>query len=160
MSGIWTATRGSPVSGFGPPQSLGLDGYSPSISGDGLTLYFVSLTEPKVKAMTRPSIGGLWGPPQDVYTTNYTQIDISGDELHLLLSDGPYMFLDAPVAIAHRASKTSPFGAPEPIDVFEVVGDGSLTKSASWSADERRIYVEMELPTGQGATDIYVSTCE
>jgi hypothetical protein len=157
---IWTATRGTPSSGFGAPQSLGVNGIDPNISGDGLTLYFVDPAEGKVKAMTRAGIGGLWGPPQDVLATPYGSIDVSADELRLLLSDGPVGFSGAPVAIAQRPDKLSPFGTPVPLAAFNVVGDMGYEKEGSWSADERGIYVLMRLPGGEGVTDIYVSTCE
>lgn len=160
MSGIWTATRPTAAGSFGAAQSLGVDGYSPAISADGLTLYYVSITEGKVKAMSRASIGGLWGPPHDVLTTPYRTIDVSGDELRILLSDGPNNFDSVPVAIATRTRKDDPFGAAVPIDVLTVPGDTSNSKNASWSADERTMYLEMQLPAGQGGTDIYFSTCE
>jgi hypothetical protein len=159
-SAIFVASRPTVEDEFGEPQSLGVDGFEPSISGDGLTLYFASLTGGKVRAMSRNAIGGVWGPPRDVMDTPYNGIDVSGDQLRILLSDGPGNFEGPPVAIAERTSKDDPFGEPVPINALTVPDDDALSKSASWADGERTIYLGMDLPTGQGATDIYFSTCD
>jgi hypothetical protein len=159
-SAISVATRASVDDDFGEPQSLGVDGFDPSISGDGLTLYFASLTGDTVQAISRNAIGGVWGPPRDVMDTPYHGVDISGDELRILLSDGPGSFEEPPVAIAVRASKADAFGKPVPINALAVPDDEALSKAASWADGERTIYFAMELSTGEGASDVYFSTCE
>jgi hypothetical protein len=160
-SAIFVATRETVDDNFGAPQSLGVDGFDPSISGDGLTLYFASLTGDTIRAMSRNAIGGVWGPPRDVMDTPYTGVDISGDELRILLSAGPANFDGGPpVVIAERASKDDSFGEPAPINALTLPDDEALSKAAAWADGERTIYLAMDLPTGQGATDIYFSTCE
>jgi hypothetical protein len=49
-------------------------------------------------------------------------------------------------------------GAPR--RVVSVPDDEASSKAASWADGERTIYFAMDLPTGEGATDIYFSTCE
>jgi hypothetical protein len=161
MSGVWTATRPTVDDNFAPPQSLGIDGYSPTISGDGLTLYYVTTTAPMmVKSVSRTSIGGLWGSPIDVVATNYHAIDISADELRLLMSDGPNAFPDPPVVFVERESKLLPFGSPRPLDELSIAGDEGSSKGGSWNRNDTVIYLALDLPTGQGGTDVYVSSCE
>jgi hypothetical protein len=158
---IFVATRETVDDGFGEPQSLGVDGLEPSISGDGLTLYFVPEAGGRLMAMSRNAIGGVWGPPREVMATTYNEIDVSADELRILLSEGPDVSEgQPPVAIAERASKDDAFGEPVPIDALALPDDESPLKSASWADDERAIYLTMNLPTGQGSLDIYFSTCE
>ena len=146
---------------FDPPQSLGIDGFSPTISGDGLTLYYTTTSAPRIlRSISRDSIGGLWNPPEDVMPTEYLHVEVSGDELRLLLSDGPNGgFPLPPVAVATRTAKRTSFGSPVPIDSFTLAGDTAFGKSAHWDAAERVIYATYNLPSGQGGTDLYISAC-
>jgi hypothetical protein len=157
---IWTSVRSSAAVNFAAPTSLGVDGHSPSISGDGLTLYYVDVVNGKVKAASRSTIGGLWSPSYEVMSTPYRTIDVSGDERRILLSGVVSGSPMPPVAIAERDDPMADFGAPVPVDVFSVTGDGNSSKNASWAEGDRTIYLELELPSGPGASDIYVSTCQ
>lgn len=160
-SSIWTASRGSAAAKFTNAQSLGVDGYEPSITGDGLTLYYMAIEAPTVRKLTRPSIGAPWSAPADVMPSmGYGGLDISADGLKLVLSDGPARFLLPPVQVAERATTSAAFGALAPIPSLNVTGDTSTGKAASFNADATQIYMEMILPTGNGGPDIYVASCQ
>jgi WD40-like Beta Propeller Repeat len=156
---IVSARRASPGATFGEVESTGLLGFSPTLSGDGLSLYFIDTGLTRIRRATRSAIGEPWDDPVDVGPMGlFDSIDVSPDELRLLMSrPGP----DAqPVAIASRSALDEPFGAAESAgDVFLLDEDISPFVQADWDASERQIVINFDLDNGNAA-DLYLSNCE
>jgi hypothetical protein len=156
---ILSARRASPGAKFGKVESTGLLGFSPTISGDGLSLYFIDTGLTRIRRATRPAIGEPWDEPVDVGPMgSFDTIDVSDDELRLLMSrPGP----DAqPVAIASRGSLDEPFGAAVSAgNVFRFDEDNSPFVQADWDVSQRQIVINFDLDTGS-ASDLYLSTCD
>jgi hypothetical protein len=157
---ILSSSRGSTASAFGDPEPTGLAGVSPSLSGDGLALYFIDPAQDLVKRATRRAIGEPWSGPADAApASGYNSVDVSRDERRLLLSRGPGDFDGPTVAIATRASVDDEFGAPESAgDGFAVAGDISFSTAAAWDGSATQMVLGVQFE-GQ-ASDLYISTCE
>ena len=158
---ILSARRPAPGAPFGTVATTGLLGFSPSLSGDGLALYFIDLDFTRIMRATRTAIGQPWETPVDVGGVGgFDAIDVSADQLQLLLSR-PADGISQTVAIASRASLEEPFGAPISAgDVFRLEDDIASFVHASWDADRRHIVVSVELLQGDTGADLYLSTCE
>jgi len=103
---IYVATRATENDPWGPPVNLGPtvnsshgDG-DPSISSDGLTLFFGS-NRPggsgtwDLWVTTRPTIDAEWGPP-----VNCPKINSSGQDFHPAISpDGSVLYFESPLAM-------------------------------------------------------------
>jgi hypothetical protein len=157
---LWTARRETEDGDFGAPGQVGVNGFSSSLSGDGLSLYYVDPTTRFVRRIKRERIGGPWGEPRDVMATIYRGIDISANELSILLSDGPVRFDQPPLAVATRNTPDEPFGPAKPIEGVVLPGDQALTKQAAWRSGEREMFLEMHVAGGVGNTDIYSAVCD
>jgi hypothetical protein len=158
---ILGASRASSDGAFGEVAPTGLLGWSPTLSGDGLSLYFIDLDFERVMRATRAAAGEPWDDPVDVGTAGgFDSIDVSSDELRMLYSraaDGS----SQPVAIARRDSPDDPFGAPVSAgEVFRLEDDISSFVEASWDAGQRQIVMSVELQTGNTGSDLWMSTCE
>ena len=158
---ILVASRASRDGAFGEVAPTGLLGWSPTLSGDRLSLYFIELDLARIMRATRAAVGEPWDDPVDVGTAGgFDSIEVSSDELRMLYSraaDG----LSQPVAIARRDSREDPFGAPVSAgDVFRLEDDISSFVEASWDASQREIVVSVELQTGDTGSDLWMSTCE
>jgi hypothetical protein len=154
---IDSATRSSPDGTFGTPAPTGLEGLSPSLSGDGLHLYFVTTTNFSVQRATRTAIGAPWGPPESVIPTGgYFSVDVSPDELHLLL-DLPSTTAETTILIADRSSTEEDFGPPVPAneDLFTPGLAGFI--SAKWDGTRTRMVATAQL---DGNYDIFYSECQ
>ncbi len=158
---ILTASRPAPGAPFGAVAATGLLGYSPSLSGDRLALYFIDLDFTRIMRATRTAVGEPWNTPVDVGGIGgFDTIDVSADELQVLLSR-PADGISQPVAIATRASLDEPFGAPVSAgDVFRVEDDIASFVHATWDAGRRQIVVTVELVDADTGADLYLSTCE
>jgi len=158
---ILTASRPAPGAPFGEVSATGLLGYSPSLSGDRLALYFIDLDFTRIMRATRIAVGEPWDSPVDVGGLGgFDTIDVSVDELQVLLSR-PADGISQPVAIATRASLDQPFGAPVSAgDVFRLEDDISSYVHASWDAARRQIAVSVELADADTGSDLYLSRCE
>jgi hypothetical protein len=158
---IRAATRSSPAEPFGPSEETGLAGFQPSLSGDGLTLYFVDFSNSKgiIQQATRSDVGSAWGEPETVLpTSGYLYADVSPDELRLLITlsafDGPTI----PLAIAERSSIEDEFGPAVPLDEEIFLPNTSATYwGARWDDTQTRMVVAA---TSDGETDLYHSTCQ
>ncbi|HKE14973.1 MAG TPA: hypothetical protein VKB80_08925, partial [Kofleriaceae bacterium] len=158
---ILTASRPSGAAPFGEVAPTGLLGWSPTLSGDGLSLYFIDLDFERVARATRTAIGEPWDSPVDVGAVDgFDSIDVSADELTMLYSRGADG-VSQPVAIARRDSTRDPFGAPVSAgDVFRLADDISSFVEASWDAGQHQIAVSVELMSSETGSDLWMSTCE
>jgi len=156
---ILSASRASIDDPFGSVAQTGLVGRSPSLSGDGLDLYFADLGLKRILRASRSAVGEPWSDPVDVGSlAGYESIDVSSDELHLLMSRSQ-VFGPPTVTIATRETVDEPFGAPVSAgEVFDVDQDGAGVKEASWNGDETQIVVNLDL--GNTGSDMYLSTCQ
>jgi hypothetical protein len=141
---------------FGEVRTTGLAGFSPSVPADGLALYFLDLDRTTILRSRRGAIGEPWQPPERVGdATGFQWIDVSADELGLLLSGGGPA--RTTVAIAQRQRADDPWGEPVPAgDVFQA-GDFVEFGKASW--DGGSLQIALSASTGGGPPDLYLSTC-
>lgn len=161
---ILSARRVSPGGPFGEIESTGHTGFSPSLSGDQLDLYFVDINLNRIVHTSRTAVGQAWSDtPDDVGSAaGYDSVDVSSDEMRILLSRGTDRG-EPTVAIATRTSLEEPFDEPVSAgDAFQIDGDIALFKQASWSGDESRIILSFDFGLAQGSSlaDLYQSTCE
>jgi WD40-like Beta Propeller Repeat len=156
---ILSARRASPDAEFENIAPTGLIGFSPSLSGDGLSLYFIDAALASVMRATRTAIGQPWDNPVEVGPVGlFDSIEVSADELRLLMSRPGGA--QEPVAIASRDSIEGPFGAAISAgEAFRFEEDISPFVEASWDDSQRTIVIPFDLGEGT-ATDLYLSTCE
>lgn len=153
---IHVSKRGTLGSAWGASTPIGIDGGSPDVLADGLTMYYFDssscLSDLCRVKVTRRDTASAWGNPV-VETINegavYQNVDIAGDGLRALLT-GPSHTGIAPIAIASRLDRTSAWGMPVPIAELAIYTGIS---SARWSWDERSIYLSVT----SGAYDLQVS---
>lgn len=155
---IQTATRGSPTGIFGPSQPIGLAGITPSLSADGLALYFVGSPGSTVQRVTRGAVGQPWGKPTTVLPTGgYLSVDVSGDELRLLITLSPFEQPEIPLAISTRNSTDEAFGPPVLFDQEFLVPNGTTYTYARWDESATRMVVSVIV---DGETGLYYSACQ
>lgn len=155
---IETAVRETPTSPFVPAPRTGLRGLSPALSGDALSLYFVD--QNTIRRATRTAIGEPWSSPVTILpTAEYLAVDVSPDELRLLLTSAPD---DAsPLWIAERASVEDVFGTPIPIDDEILAENGELYYKAAWDHGQTQMVVSVALAGAGGSrTELHLSVCE
>jgi WD40-like Beta Propeller Repeat len=159
---IRTASRDSRTEAFGPAEETGLTGRSPSLSGDGLALYFVNEEEDfTIQRATRKSVGSKWSSPVSVLPTNpYYAVDVSPDELRLLVSTSDS---EAPFLVAERSSIDEEFGPPEPLNSEILVPDADSESShghADWDGSQTLLVATIQIFSGSTRKDLYYSTCQ
>ena len=152
----WRPDFGQP---FGEVVSTGLVGYSPTLSGTGLHLYFLDLEGDRILLSTRGTLDEPWGPPEDIGPVGpYSWIDVSADERQMLFSGGVG---EVSVAIATRATPLEAFDEPVPAgDVFIAGGDILFFDKASWSVLATELIITAQRSTGtDDDTDLMLSRC-
>jgi hypothetical protein len=152
---LWSAKRDG--LGFAEPTSTSLSGNSPSISSDGLSLYYIDMGGEAVIRASRMALDADWSMTEGIGDPDvYDAIDVSSDGLSLLLTGG--IGVTTTLAIASRLSTDQSFGAAVPIGLplegFEIPEYGK----ASWGLTDREIIVPIEGPEGQA--DFLLSRCE
>ena len=175
---LWVSTRPSMNGPWGPPVNLGpavnspyQEGY-PSISSDGLTLYFSDdwsgaprpsgLGGPDIWMTERASRGAPWGTPVNVgppINSSAGEISptISGDGLTLIFAsnraggEGSY-----DLWMSTRATIQDNWGAP--VNMGGVVNSGSYDAEASLSSDGRALVFTSDRSGGSGSWDLWMST--
>lgn len=157
---LYRSTRTSRAGEWSPPVDVegGSSVLSPSLSGDGLTLYFRAPSERTIYKMERTSVGAEFGPREIIdvptlATLDVQDIDISSDELQLLISDFNTQTLLGEVYIARRESVTEQFGIPE---LIEPISNAGAWTGASFNADATEIYLNNAGEVGLDR-DLYVS---
>jgi hypothetical protein len=139
---------------WSPPAELGFDGFSPSLSADGLSLYYLGLGDAGLIVRRRASPTTPWGQPRALLVAGERTpiaIDISSDELSLLVTADTRL-PGGGVFIARRSSPSDDFDAPLPIEslagTFESArfGDGDqwITATDSRGSDRELVIVEKQ----------------
>ena len=158
---IWRTGSTVPGGPFGVPASTGLLGRSPSLSRNGLHLYFIDRDLSQIMRADRASAGEAFGSPAVVGALgDYRWIDVSSDELHLLMSGRIAAADESTVAIASRTGVDDQFGEPVAAgDAFALGADFRFLEDASWNADDSEVLISAVLPA---TTDrlLYLSTCQ
>ncbi|MHC4464479.1 MAG: hypothetical protein ACYS9C_09785 [Planctomycetota bacterium] len=158
---------------FGTPTNLGpivnsptLDG-TPSISGDGLELYFNSQRSGgyghyDVWVSTRETTGDPWGEPVNLGPTiNTSRLDgceqISADGLTLhFTSNRPGGYGGWDIYVTTRDTASDPWG--EPVNLGPPFNTSAADGPAFMSADGLELFFDSSRPGGSGSTDIYMTT--
>jgi dipeptidyl aminopeptidase/acylaminoacyl peptidase len=157
---IETATRESTAVSFGPPSPSGLGGYSPSLTGDGLTMYFLLSAGSDggvIYRSTRPALGGQWSEPETALPGGgFNSVDVSPDDLRLLLTRDDK---DAPLAIAQRLTTDAEFGSPIPLNKDVLVPGATDYYSSTWDASQTRMVASVSLGDERGH-EMYYSVCQ
>jgi hypothetical protein len=153
------ATRRSPTDTFTQAGSIGFGGASPALSADGLSLYIVADVTPIMRA-TRKAPGEPWETPTAVFEEGqYASVDVSTDELRLLLTANPFADPPNPILIAERSSTDEAFGEPRPVDDGLLLPDANTYVYAKWGANATQMVVSVDLGDGNDG-DIYYSICQ
>ncbi|MHC4536051.1 MAG: hypothetical protein ACYS6K_19040 [Planctomycetota bacterium] len=170
---LWVTTRATiddpwsdPVN-FGPNINTSYQEGNPSISADGLSLYFSSWLWPSgygandIWVMARASQDDPWGPPVNLGSTinsSYVEVrpDISADDLTLFFSSNrPGGHGDDDLWVATRASRDDPWGPPE--NPGPTLNSSYKDGGPSISADGRTLFIESNRAGGYGGRDLYLS---
>jgi Tol biopolymer transport system component len=161
---------------FGTPENLGpvvnspADDGSPSISADGLELYFDSSRDggfggADIWVARRATTEDDWGEPENLgpvvnSPANEVAVSISADGLALYFCDWgdprPGGLGEADLWVTTRASKDSPWG--KPVNLGPTINSPGNEATPNISADGRELYFESDRPGGFGSDDIYVAT--
>lgn len=123
---------------WSPPEELGFEGLSPSLSTDGLRLYYLRAGSPAVILRERSSRAAPWGQPRAVLVAGERApiaIDISKDELQLLITADTRL-PDGGVFIASRADPDADFEEPVPVATLQ-----GAFEAARFGAGDRLIAV-------------------
>ncbi len=163
----------APPQSESPPDNLGslvnssaFDG-GPSISSDGLTLYFVSerpggLGKADLWVTTRATISAAFEPPKPLSATVNSAADdacpgISSDDLSLFFcSRRPGGFGDYDLWVSRRATKGDSFGPPE--NLGAAVNTGLWEGLPDISADGLTLFFDSNRAGGVGNFDIWMTT--
>ena len=170
---LWVATRPTANDDWGQPINLGstvnTSSYdqAPSISADGLELYFDSdrpggFGQQDLYVSTRATKDDLWGAPSnlgsvvnDVSGEGYPDISTDGLSLYFT-SDRPGGFGDADLYVSTRASTDDPWGAPS--NIGSGVNSSSEEATPGISSDGLALFFCGIRPGGYGDYDLWVTT--
>ena len=175
---IYVTTRATKGDPWGPPLNLGPAVNTPdaeicpSISSDGLTLYFCDdwdwsprpggLGGCDIWMATRASRSASWGTPVNVgapINTSANEISpmVCGDGLALVFAStraggqGSY-----DLWTSTRETTQDDWG--EPVNIGEVVNSGSFDDEPSLSSDDRALVFTSQRPGGFGSYDLWMTT--
>ena len=167
---LWVATRTTTDAPWGEPENLGdtvnswADEVCPSISADGLELYFSDylVTRPggyyDLWVTTRDTIDGEWGTPENLGdTVNSSTFDagpfISADSLMLFFLSWRGGGSIDDIWMTRRATVSDPWSTPVKLGspINSPVKDGY----PSLSADGSTLYFGSERPGGSGGFDLW-----
>jgi Tol biopolymer transport system component len=168
-------TRASVSDPWGPPVSLGAtvdssaDTWAPSISADGLVVFFVSgraggLGGDDLWFTSRATKNDPWGSPVNLGATVNSSLeecfpDISADSRMLFFSDhmgGPWRpggYGGQDLWVTARATTNDPWG--EPMNLGPVINSSYWDLSPNISADGRTLYFTSDRPGGIGSADLW-----
>jgi serine/threonine protein kinase len=163
LKGIWCGTR----TNLGPPINSGYHEAAPSISPDGLSLFYVS-NQPggygdfDMWITRRSTISNPWGTPENLgESLNSASKDgstsMSADGLSLYFaSNRPGGSGSEDIWISRRSRKSDPWGEPE--NLGPIVNTPSFDWGPSISADGLSLYFDSIRPGGSGGFDIWMTT--
>jgi hypothetical protein len=171
---LWVTTRASVSDPWGPPVNLGAtvnssawDG-DPSISADGLVLFFMSgraggLGDLDLWFTSRATKNDPWGSPVNLGATINTSLqeygpDISADSRMLFFSDHgspfrPGGYGGSDLWVTKRATKNDPWA--EPVNLGPVANSSANEWVPNISADGSTLYFGSDRPGGIGSTDLW-----
>jgi hypothetical protein len=168
---LWVTTRATTEHDWATPVNLGPTVNSlyfdatPSISADGLSLFFES-NRPggpggwaDLWVTTRTSVSDLWGTPVNLGPTVNSaygdgSLSISADGLSLYFgSDRPGGEGGWDVWVTKRATISDPWGTP--VNLGPPVNTSSTDHSQDFSADGSTLYFSSYQPGGYGDRDIW-----
>jgi Tol biopolymer transport system component len=167
---LWVTTRTTKADEWGIPVNLrGINGptdeFCPSISSDGLLLYFASNRAGgrgswDLWVTKRATLSDLWGPPVNLGSTvNSSTSDlwpnISADGLALFFGSGrPPGLVPDDIWVTTRATVSDPWGLP--VNLGPRVNLSAADDDCpSISADGRTLYFTSNRPGGYGSYDIW-----
>jgi len=179
---LWVTSRATTDDDWGPPVNLGPTVNSssleqnPSISADGLSLYFMSdrpgTSGPgDIWVTTRETIHEDWGTPVNlVPTVNSADWDdspnISPDSLVLFFSSDRDKGTDTcDLWMAKRASVSEPFGPAVSLEAINTLSLEAINTSheeiwPSISTDGRTLFFVSDRPGGSGGCDFWQVSIE
>jgi hypothetical protein len=164
---IWVATREAIDALWGEPLNLGPNVNSsaretdPSISPDGLTLYFTLYHNYNIRVCSRPSKDAPWGnpevlgPPIGAYDAYCPEVSADGLSLYFgsRRTGGQG---DWDIWVSNRATTSDPWS--EPVNLGPIVNTGYYESYPSISSDSLALFFCSERPGGYGGGDIWVTT--
>jgi len=169
---LWVTTRPTvsdpwdPPVNLGPPINSASTEDTPSISADGLTLYFSSYRpsgKMDIWIATRQTTDDEWGAPVNLGPTiNSSALDwspsISADGLELFMhSDRPSSYGGDELWVARRETTNDEWGSP--VNLGPTVNSRSLDATPSISADGLLLFFQSNRPGGYGGpVDIWVTS--
>jgi len=152
-------TIGEPVN-LGPMINTSVEDGGPSISADGLSLYFYDffkgLGNGTLKIAKRENVEDPWGeavcfePPYNYGASPCISVDELSIYIDAAGSGGGDIF------VSKRPTVSDPWGQPE--NLGPSVNSSFLDLGASISADDLELYFGSLRPGGSGDWDIYVTT--
>ena len=159
-------TLGTPTN-LGPIVNSSSTDWSPSISVDGLSLYFNSnrpdgYGSHDLWVTTRPTIYDPWGTPENLGPTVNSSAheafpSISTDGLSLFFeSSRPGGYGGYDLWVTRRATKDDPWS--EPFNLGSMVNSSSNDATPGISADGLSLFFESDQSDGYGNFDIFVTT--
>ncbi len=170
---LWLTTRltedepwGKPIN-LGPTVNSSYDEGDPSISADGLSLYFSDYTRPRpggyggcdIWVTTRQTTNDPWGEPVNLgpkvnKVSNDFHQNISADGLTLFFSSNRRGGLgDYDLYMTRRATKKDPWGEPE--NLGPPVNSGFQEANPEISYDGSILYFDSKRPGGFGRGDLW-----
>ena len=172
---LWVTNRTTVSDPWGPPINLGSTvncptwDYDPSISSDGLELYFTSnrpggYGETDIWVTTRATMEDEWGEPVNigpiVNSNTYTQSpSISSDGLALFFeSNQPGGVGNSDIWMTRRATKNDPW--TEPVNLGSPVNTTGYEKMPDISADGRTLYFGSNRSGGVSKWDLWQASVD
>ncbi|HTE52460.1 MAG TPA: hypothetical protein VK698_16525 [Kofleriaceae bacterium] len=154
---IGRAARATTDAAFVGREDTGLDGYSPSLSGDGLSIYYAA--SGGLQQATRKAVESPWSEPRLVLSTGvgaFWDVDVSPDGLRVLLVDNPLGSPIHPLQVAERSSLDVEFSPPVPVDPAILFAEAVSYSYAGWTADGRELVVTV---ARDSQVDMFHSVC-
>ena len=172
LDDIYVTTRATTEDDWGTPVNLGptinssLWEHCPSISADGLTLFFDLDIPGDLMVTRRATKDDDWGEPVNLghSASDHFASDISADGSTLyFMSDRPggYGILDlwqVPILSELTEVGKADFTFGTPTNLGPIVNGASVNTSPSISADGLELYFSSDRSGGYGGTDIWVTT--
>jgi hypothetical protein len=167
---LWMATFNSLDQSWSEPVNLGMpvntsayEGF-PSISTDGLSLYFASnqsgsLGGGDIWMTTRSSIEANWSKPVNLGPNVNSPSDelaccISPDNTELFISSNrPGVIGSYDLYVARRATTDQPWSAP--VNLGPVVNGSAADGGICLSSDNLTLFIHSDRPWGYGGHDLY-----
>jgi hypothetical protein len=175
---IWVTTRATLEDEWQEPKNVGPTvntsafDYTPTLSYDGLTLYFCSnrssgLDEGDFWVARRSTVDDVWDPAENLGPPISSQYDewtshITADGLTFFFTDAypnrPFGFGKGDLWVSRRLTISDTWS--EPVNLGASINSSSDDGGVSISADGSTIYFHSNRPGGQGDYDIWQASIE